>query len=47
MAVRLLLIAQWTGEVPVPGRHLPACPALVILLGMSHLYGDPSLYGDR
>lgn len=31
MGVRLL-IAQGTGEVPVPGQHLPACPALVIFV---------------
>lgn len=46
MAVRLLIV-QGTGEVPVPGWHLPARPALVILLGMSDLYGELSLYGDR
>ena len=29
LAVKLL-IAQRTGEVPPPGWHLPACPALVL-----------------
>lgn len=43
------LIAQRTGEVPIPGQYLPARPALDIPVAVlqDELYGEPSLYGDR